>query len=769
MFNYNHKLSKKNIKKVLTVFKRLSKVKGTFKISLLRRGLNLKKQNLINFIQTRIGFLALLVFLFWLKYIFVVYFDLNLGLTDPYQHIIMWTSPLGTAILLIGIGFYFPKPIVSYVVMLIMDFLNTVLLFANVLYYRQFSDFLTIKTIVNAGKVAPGLGKSTVALLHPSDILIWLDLIVIILLLIFKKIKIDQKSYGLSTPFAITSLGAFLLGLNMYLAESSRPRLLRNTFDRSYVVKYLGIDTYTAYDAVKSARTGQVVKNANAFDINHILTYTKHNYVSANPKMFGKEKGKNVIIIHLESFQQFLIGLKVNGKEVTPFLNSIYNSPHTISFNNFYHQVGLGRTSDAENMLETSTYGISDGSLFTSLGSQNTFQAAPQILHQKGYTSAVFHGNVGTFWNRNDVYKNLGYNYFFDQNYFSNQSDDSIGYGLKDKLLFAESIKYLERLQQPFYVKYLTVTNHIPFSMDQEDLDPKFKTTNTRDETINNYFQTAHYLDQAIKEFFHYLKVSGLSKKTVVVIYGDHYGLSNSENQTLAPVIHESADTWNTYNNVQMQRVPFMIHAANLKGYRNHEVAGEIDVLPTLLHLLGVKNKKYIQFGSDLLSPHYKKWLVFRNGTIITQKYVIVGNKGINGTVYNRLNGRQIINFTPKEKTEISWFAKQGRASLKNSDLLNNHNLLRFYTPLGFVPVDPAKYDYLTNYQQMIKIQHRLGSHSTSIYSLHHNRTTTNEYKSDAAELKGQRDKITQIPENVLNNQLSSKQENKKQSKKESN
>lgn len=90
---------------------------------------------------------------------FVAYCDFNLGLSDPYQHIIMWTSPLGTTILLIGIGFYFPKPIVSYIMMLFMDFLNTVLLFSNVLYYRQFSDFITVKTITNATKVAPGLGK----------------------------------------------------------------------------------------------------------------------------------------------------------------------------------------------------------------------------------------------------------------------------------------------------------------------------------------------------------------------------------------------------------------------------------------------------------------------------------------------------------------------------------------------------------------------------------------------------------------------------------
>lgn len=714
----------------------------------------MKKKNLIKFIQTRTGFFCLLVVLFTLKYIFAAYHDFNLGISDPYQHIIMWLSPIGTTILLIGIGFYFPKPIVSYCVMLLMDFADTGLLFANILNYRQFSDFITVKTIANAGKVAPGLGKSAVALLQFSDLFLWLDLIVIIGLLIARKIKIDQKSYGLLTPFAITSFGAVVLSLNVFMAESSRPRLLGTTFDRSYIVKYLGINTFTIYDGIKNEQTEQVNRNANTADLNKILAYTKKSKLPVNPQYYGVAKGKNVIVIHLESFQQFLIDLKVNGKEVTPFLNSIYHNRHSLSFANFYHQVGIGRTSDAENMLETSTFGISDGSLFTALGSSNTFQAAPQILREHGnYTSAVFHGNVGSFWNRDDVYKNMGYNYFFDQNYFSYDRSDRIGYGIKDKIMFAESVKYLERMQQPFYTKFITVTNHTPFDMDEEDLDPSFKTADTTDKSINNYFETAHYLDQAVREFFNYLDRSGLSKNTMVVIYGDHYGLSNSENETLAPIVGESSDTWNSYNNVQMQRVPFMIYSPKIKGGIKHEVAGEIDVLPTLLHLLGISNRRYVQFGNDLLSPKYKPWIVFRNGTIVSQKYVIIGGKGQKGVVYDRQSGKQIINFTQQEKIEIAALAKKGKLSLKYSDLLNNHNLLRFYTPTGFKPVDPGQFDYLTNFQQMEEIREKLKGHSTALITKHH-KSTTSLYKTDAAELSGRHEEITDIPDSVSGNHL---------------
>lgn len=699
-----------------------------------------------SFWQSRFGFFAMLVLAFAAKYLFAAYVDFNLGLSDPYQHFIMWLTPFGLAAAIISLGLYVARPLWSYVIMLFLDAVNTVLLFANIVYYRQFNDFLTIKTIQNASKVSQGLGKSTVALLKPQDILIWLDLVVFIVLLVWGKIKIDQRSYGISSAFAASSAACFMLVLNLFLAETSRPRLLINTFDRSYVVKYLGLDTFTAYDMFKSARSNSVKRNANADELNQILTFTQNNYAQPNPAYFGKARGKNVIIIHLESFQQFLINLKVNGQEVTPFLNSLYRNKHTLAFDNFYHQVGLGRTSDAENMLETGTFGLPDGSVFTSLGSENTFQAAPQILRQRGYTSAVFHGNTGTFWNRNEVYKNLGYNYFFDASYFSNEKDDKIGYGLKDKLLFAESIKYLEQLQQPFYVKYLTVTNHIPFDLNQADADPNFKTANTSDPTVNNYFVTAHYLDQAVQEFFAYLHKSGLYKNSLIIIYGDHYGLSDSDNSAVAPLIGKSADDWTNYDTVQMQKVPYMIHCPTLKGKIDHTVGGEIDALPTLLHLLGIESQQYVNFGTDLLAKHHRQAVVFRNGTIVTKKYVIISPRSSRPTLYDAKNGQAVAwkSLSARQQHALHQLIRLELETLHFSDLLNNRNLLRFYTPAGFTPDQPNQFNYKTNFQQMERIRKQAGAASTSLYSLN-NGSTTNEYQTDAAELKNRREEIDNV------------------------
>ncbi|MGC3141911.1 LTA synthase family protein, partial [Enterococcus faecalis] len=90
------------------------------------------------------------------------------------------------------------------------------------------------------------------------------------------------------------------------------------------------------------------------------------------------------------------------------FINSLYNSKSTFCFYNFFHQVGQGKTSDAETLLENSQFGLDQGSLYTQVGGKNTFEAAPDILKQtQGYTSPAYHANPGNFCKRNETYKRL--------------------------------------------------------------------------------------------------------------------------------------------------------------------------------------------------------------------------------------------------------------------------------------------------------------------------------------------------------------------------
>lgn len=687
--------------------------------------------------QNRLAIVLTAVFFFWMKTIIAYYADFSLGVEGTIQYFILWINPIATTLLFFGLSLYIKKPKPALAILLIIDILNTLLLYLNIIFYREFTDFITVKSVLGFSKVSQGLSGSSFSLMKPHDVLYWLDIATFIGILVWLTIKkIPIKSQPVNKPMAIavTCLSGLIFSGNLALSEANRPQLLQRTFDRSYIVKYLGIDAYTIYDGIKTGMTSSVRAHASSNGIDEVLDYTKKHYAEPNPETFGIAKGKNVIVLHLESFQQFLINMKVDGQEVTPFLNSIFQNQATISFDNFFHEVGQGKTSDAENMLETGTFGLPQGSLFTELGSDNVFQAAPAILGQKqGYTSAVFHGNVASFWNRDHVYKNLGYDNFFDRSYFD-ESDETLGYGILDKDLFSESAQYLEHLQQPFYTKFLSVTNHTPYYTDDKNFD--FPSLNTGNSTVDNYVRTAHYLDQSLEQFFTYLKKSAIYQNSIFVIYGDHFGISNTDNKDLASALGKDPDTWNEFDNAQMQRVPLMIHMPGYtKGSVNHEYGGEIDVLPTLLHLLGIDDKDYLHFGTDLLSPQHDQVVAFRNGNFVTPKYTILGGKA-----YNNQTGEIIDTKAAGIDEEISKDQEKVKSALSLSDKLNQENLLRFYVPNGFETIDPKKYDYKNEAERNIAIEKQKGEHSTSVFSKNGNKTTTNLYPVTRTDVEQQKD-----------------------------
>ena len=147
--------------------------------------------------------------------------------------------------------------------------------------------------------------------------------------------------------------------------------------------------------------------------------------------------------------------------------------------------------------------------------------------------------------------------------------------------MFPDSIKYLEQMQQPFYVKYLTVSNHYPYtSLSGDEKEQGFPLAETKDETVNGYFATANYLDSAIKDFFDYLKETGLYDNSIIVMYGDHYGISDTRSDNLAELLGKNPETWSNYDKAMLQRVPYMIHIPGYTGGGiSNTFGGEVDAL----------------------------------------------------------------------------------------------------------------------------------------------------------------------------------------------
>ncbi|MGT2754617.1 sulfatase-like hydrolase/transferase [Streptococcus ovis] len=692
------------------------------------------KHYLSTMVHSRLGFVLLLVITYWLKSLWAYVVDFNLDTKGFYQNFIAFINPIPIALLLIGLALYIKRTKIFYTIASLIYIILFAWLFSNAIYYREFTDYISISTMLASSSVSAGLGEAAMKLFRIWDLVYFIDFIAVIYFYFSrKKFILDEKPFNKRASFAVTALSVMLFSANLFLAEIDRPELLSRGFSNTYIVRALGLPAFLGYNANQTYSAHKDRSEASANDLKPVQAYVADHYAAPNPNYFGIAKGRNVIYLHLESLQQFIIDYKLNidgtEHEVTPFLNSLYHSKSTLAFSNFFHQVKAGKTSDAETMLENSLFGLSQGSFMVQYGGSNTQQAAPYILSEKaGYkTSAVFHGNAAAFWNRNNTYKQWGYNYFFDASYFSEQTDEnSFQYGLNDKIMFADSIQYLERMQQPFYTKFITVSNHYPYTTSLIGDEIGFPLAQTKDETINGYFATANYLDAAIKSFFDYLKAAGLYDNSIIILYGDHYGISNSRNPDLAPLLGKDSEVWSDYDNAMLQRVPYMIVVPGMtNGGIINTYGGEIDALPTLEHLLGLDASQYIQVGQDLLSNEHDQVVAMRtSGSFITPKYTSYAGK-----LYYTETGQEITNPDETTQKEIEAIESAADSQLSASDAVQTGDLIRFLKN-DLTPLDTSQYSYIDSLAAEIKLEKTLGDKSTSLYSKNGNKTTADLFTS---------------------------------------
>lgn len=630
------------------------------------------------------AFFLLTVYTVTLKTYFSYYVDFSLGVKGLVQNLILLMNPYSLIALILSVFLFF-KGKKAYWFIFIGGFLLTFLLYANVVYFRFFSDFLTFSTLNQASNVE-SMGGAVGASFKWYDFVYFIDTIIYLFILIFKGSWLDKRVFSKKFVPVVMAASVALFFLNLAFAETDRPELLTRTFDHKYLVKYLGPYNFTVYDGVKTIQNNQQKALASEDDLTKVLNYTKQKNTTPNSEYFGVAKKKNIIKIHLESFQTFLINKKVNGKEVTPFLNKLSTGNDDFRYYpNFFHQTGQGKTSDAEFTMDNSLYGLPQGSAF-SLKGDNTYQSLPAILDQKqGYTSDVMHGDYKTFWNRDQVYKHFGIDKFYDATYYDMSDDNIVNLGLKDKPFFKESVEYQSKMKGPFYSHLITLTNHYPFTLSEEDAD--IDKPNTGDSTVDGYIQTAHYLDQALEEYITDLKKKGLYDDSVIMIYGDHYGISENHNNAMEKLLGEKITPAKF---MDLNRTGFWLKIPGKEGTVDKTYAGQVDVMPTILHLVGIDSKNYLMFGTDMLSKDHDDVIPFRNGDFITKDY-----KFVNGKAYfNKTN--ELLETSPKDLEKNK---KQVEKDLEMSDNVLNGDLFRFYNNPDFKKINPSKYEYKTGPQ----------------------------------------------------------------------
>ncbi len=595
-------------------------------------------------------------FMTWLQTYIVYKFFFRLSLVSLGEEILIVINSIGPILLIYG-SIYFLKPSKrSFAVMGVSAFFSVIMI-ANTLFYKFYDDIMTLPILLQMDNTG-GLGSSVMNLIDFKVLFLVMNLP--ILMIANRRIKDSTKvTPHFYKKYFISMIGAYLLTFG--LSYLSGLPMFNVPYNREVMIKTLGIYQYGLYDIYLSLTTPIDYALAENNEFIEVSNYVKSNQINPNSELFGVAKDQNIIVISLESLQEFAINLEVNGEEVTPFLNQFIQECYY--FDNFYQQTSQGKTSDAEFITENSLYAADRGSAFYAK-SQNQYESLASIFKGQGYYTAVFHANEKEFWNRETMYEALGFDHFFDESAFLVNEENSFGWGLTDEAFFEQTLDYLKGLPQPFYAKLLTLTNHYPFEIPEQY--QYISPGETNNEIVNHYITTVRYLDEALKSFITNLKESGLYDNTIIVMYGDHYGLSESYYEDLAILLQEEEITLNRH--LDLQRVPFIIHLPNQEeGEVVSTVSGQIDMKPTLLNLVGLPVNAYINFGQDLFAADRRELIVLRDGSFIGSEYRYADSTCL------RSDSGELVDQSFCESLE-----KVAVQDLYYSDLISNKDLLRF-------------------------------------------------------------------------------------------
>lgn len=603
--------------------------------------------------------ILLAVGLVWINTYMICRITFEIELENMMQQFIYLISPLSLTVLLFGLTMFVAGKKRKNLILGIAFVLNFILA-ANVVFYGFFDDFITLPVLLQTSNMSD-LGSSILGLLNATTVFSFASFILLAVYFWKEKgnLSFETVSFRMKSSYFLSVVLIFVF--NLGLAEAERPQLLTRSFDRKILVKNIGIYNYHIYDIVLSTKTSAQKAMADSSELVDIENYVKSNQKQPNEDMFGIAKGKNVILISLESVQSFVINNKVNGEEITPFLNDFIKESYY--FDNFFHQTGQGKTSDSEFIVANSLYPVDRGAVFFT-NPNNTYEASPNILKENGYFTSVFHANDRSFWNRDVVYHSFGYDQFFDVESFDVTDENSVGWGLKDIEFFEQSTEIMKELPQPFYSKFITLTNHYPFDLDLDDhyVDPY----TSGDKTVDNYFTTVRYLDEAVKRFIEELKEADLYENSIIIMYGDHYGISENHNDAMEQYLGKEITPFET---VQLQKVPFIVHIPGQKGKIISDVSGQIDIRPTLLNLLGIDTSDNLQFGQDVFAKDNQQLTILRDGSFITDKYVYT-----NHMLYDVKTGEKL-----EDASVVDPLIEKVKLELNYSDKIIYGDLLRFY------------------------------------------------------------------------------------------
>lgn len=497
------------------------------------------------------------------------------------------------------VALFLPRRIRA-LVLLALGTLGSLVVLADVVYYRFFGDVLSAPALLAVGQTSHVLG-SIRSLFSP--LLLWLVVDLPIAAVVAGRLavlKLPPPPIAHRARTAVMAMGVLVAGgIAVTVPNGVAALSLDQMFRDRAVVEQLGVFGFHLYDFWNYTRATVLRESASAAEITDAERWFAERRSMRTDRQsasFSAARAKNLIVVQVESLQDFVVDFRVGDQDVMPNLK--HWTADSLRFTNVTDQTNEGRTSDAEFTTMTSLLPLDHGAVaFRYPG--NHYTALPRVLRDNGYTTLSAVPFEPGFWNRQVMHPAYG----FERSLFESdfQLTEQIGWGLNDRDFLQQMIPRLTELRQPFAAWLITLSLHHPF----ENFPDRYKTLKLgvlEGTSFGNYLHTMHFFDAALETFKASLAARGLLDSSVVVVFGDH-DAGFVRDAALSRIIGIRADevAWTLNDRVPVfMRIPGAGPEQKLQGRRTMS-AGQTDLAPTLLALFGIDASGLAYVGRDLL------------------------------------------------------------------------------------------------------------------------------------------------------------------------
>ena len=408
--------------------------------------------------------------------------------------------------------------------------------------------------------------------------------------------------YSLATLVSILLMVPCIVGgMRGGLAHSVRPITVSNANQYVNHPTEAAIVLNTPFSLIRTIGKNVFEEPKYFTDEKQMLSYYSPIHQPAPGTVMNK---KNVVVLIVESFGREYIGSlnrDLDGgkyRGYTPFVDSLLT--HSLTFE---YTFANGRKSIDAMPSTLSSIPMMVEPFFLTPASMNDLTGLAGMLHDKGYYSAFFHGAQNGSMGFEAFARATGYDKYFGRTEYNadpkggGDADFDGMWAVWDEPYLQHVVRMVNGFKQPFVASVFTASSHHPFKV------PEQYGTTFKDEGGQPIHKCVRYTDMALRKFFEAASKQPWYKNTVFVLVADH------TNQNTHPY-------YKTDQGLYSIPIIFYTPDGSLEtGVKQGVIAQQIDVLPTLMGILGY-DKPYIAFGCDLLhTPAAQTWAFnYNNG-----------------------------------------------------------------------------------------------------------------------------------------------------------